>query len=635
MGSKKNIDKFFQEQFKDFEVNPSELVWDNINSELDAIAENQKKPMPLWVKYSGVAALLLLFIIVGKSYFSSSELMNESSVETRIAAENSSGTSTPKAAENGVEKSTKQLNVNVSSDFQGTNTTTSSYKLAVTNSADDKGELSKDGSKEFSDDRSVNNQLKNNSFATHKNQVQLKGVNAGDTGSGIMSKADNVEEQFKAGNDEVLVADARLNRRVENNELSENKNGNKQLVGVENQRGNTTDKAQVTDKFNPEVTNQIKGIKSDSYVNTDVSSESADGSQKLLRNNSNDNVIVASGSGVIAQNEKLGAIKPQQSDDKKQLLGSVHNNLKNDSIAEHHVGQIETALVVNETSDISNGEGTTEEDCVDEELVEELPIEKTIEDAIADQTLNEEVNDESLDTYTKWEIVPNVAPIYYNTLTSGSPIADEFKGNDKKGQFTTSYGIGVSYALNKRLSVRTGVNKLEVGYDTQDVAVYSSPETGGVDHYKNINFSSVGSTLSMVGAGSHTATQIPSSFSSLFDSSLNQRLGYLEVPLELSYKLSDRKLRVDVIAGFSTFFLNKNEIYSENKVKTIYIGEANNLNNMSYSTNLGIGLEYKISKKINFNFDPMFKYQLNAFSNDAGNFKPYILGIYSGISYRF
>ena len=70
-------------------------------------------------------------------------------------------------------------------------------------------------------------------------------------------------------------------------------------------------------------------------------------------------------------------------------------------------------------------------------------------------------------------------------------------------------------------------------------------------------------------------------------------------------------------------------------MKTTYIGEANNLNNMSYSTNLGIGLEYKLSKSLNFNFDPMFKYQLNAFSNDAGNFKPYILGIYSGLSYRF
>ena len=141
--------------------------------------------------------------------------------------------------------------------------------------------------------------------------------------------------------------------------------------------------------------------------------------------------------------------------------------------------------------------------------------------------------------------------------------------------------------------------------------------------------------MSIVGSGTYSATQIPSSFSSLFDSSLNQRFGYLEVPLELSYKLSDKKLRVDVIAGISTFFLNKNEIYSENKVKTTYIGQANNLNNMSYSTNLGVGLEYKISKSLNFNFDPMFKYQLNAFSNDAGNFKPYILGIYSGLSYRF
>ena len=54
-----------------------------------------------------------------------------------------------------------------------------------------------------------------------------------------------------------------------------------------------------------------------------------------------------------------------------------------------------------------------------------------------------------------------------------------------------------------------------------------------------------------------------------------------------------------------------------------------------FSTNFGIGLKYGFMKSFEFNVEPTFKYQLNTFSSDAGNFKPYLFGIYSGISYKF
>ena len=34
MNDKKNIDRFFQERFKDFEMYPNEQVWENIQTEL-------------------------------------------------------------------------------------------------------------------------------------------------------------------------------------------------------------------------------------------------------------------------------------------------------------------------------------------------------------------------------------------------------------------------------------------------------------------------------------------------------------------------------------------------------------------------------------------------------------------------
>ncbi len=274
---------------------------------------------------------------------------------------------------------------------------------------------------------------------------------------------------------------------------------------------------------------------------------------------------------------------------------------------------------------------------VEEEITEENKI--AITDAIANQEEKETIEDEEeANQYLKkWNVATTIAPVYYNSLNSESPIDSQFSGNKKKGQVNTSYGINVSYALNKKFSIRTGIHKLELGYDTQDVAVLpissTSGNTGNLD-LKGLD-AAPGVNLNITNANSFSVSQIPSGFSTLFDSSLNQRLGYIEVPLEVAYRISNKKMKVNVIAGVSTFILNKNEIYSETNGKKTYLGSGNNLNNTSFSTNIGVGFNYNLSKHLNFNFEPMFKYQVNSFTKDAGNFKPYILGIYSGFSYKF
>ena len=90
-----------------------------------------------------------------------------------------------------------------------------------------------------------------------------------------------------------------------------------------------------------------------------------------------------------------------------------------------------------------------------------------------------------------------------------------------------------------------------------------------------------------------------------------------------------------IIGGFSALFLSNNEIYSVNKGQGSLLGKATNVNNTSYSANLGLGLDYKISKKVKLNLEPVFKYQLNTFNNTSGDFKPYFIGVYTGFSFKF
>jgi hypothetical protein len=85
----------------------------------------------------------------------------------------------------------------------------------------------------------------------------------------------------------------------------------------------------------------------------------------------------------------------------------------------------------------------------------------------------------------------------------------------------------------------------------------------------------------------------------------------------------------------STLVLNRNEIYLQSSELNLKIGEANNLNNVHFSGNLGLGLKYGFFKRLEARIEPVFKYQINTFNNDAGNFKPFVFGVYSGINYTF
>jgi hypothetical protein len=117
--------------------------------------------------------------------------------------------------------------------------------------------------------------------------------------------------------------------------------------------------------------------------------------------------------------------------------------------------------------------------------------------------------------------------------------------------------------------------------------------------------------------------------------SLSQEFGYIEVPLELKYNLTNGKVGLNLVGGFSTLFLNKNTISYETGNMSAKIGEANNLNDVNFSGNLGLDVDYEINKQLFFNLSPMVKIQTNTFSSNSGNFKPYVIGVYTGLNYRF
>lgn len=282
-----------------------------------------------------------------------------------------------------------------------------------------------------------------------------------------------------------------------------------------------------------------------------------------------------------------------------------------------------------------NGQNTIKETLKD--VIASNKDDESIEDAIAKANpTNEEEKEEQPN---RWNISPNVAPVYFNSLGKGSSIDNQFVNNSKSGEVNMSYGISGSYAINDKIKIRAGVNKVDLGYSTDGVVAFkdinSFNANSGGSELQNINFNRQGVTDAYMSTSSIHKESAPQFVISNTKGSLEQQLGYIEVPLEVEYSIINSKFGLNVIGGFSTLFLNNNEIFSVLDHERSLLGDANNINSTSYSANFGLGLNYNISHTLKLNLEPMFKYQINTFNNTSGDFRPYFIGVYSGFSFKF
>ncbi len=315
----------------------------------------------------------------------------------------------------------------------------------------------------------------------------------------------------------------------------------------------------------------------------------------------------------------------------------LENSSVEDAVAKN--GENKNDSDKNTISDIFNNDSKEEEGVAENTEKEEEVEKKSIFEAIAEQEEEIEVADASEE---KWSVGPSVAPVYFNGSGEGSPIHSSFASNSKSGNVNLSYGLTVSYNIGKRLKIRSGVHRVNYGYDTNEVLFSSSLDGSTSQTIDNINYSDTSRSLVVQSknevqttALSDASVELAANELGALEGKMVQQLGYIEIPVELNYTLIDKKVGVDIIGGVSSLFLVDNTVLLESQDLVTEMGEANNANSVNYSTNIGVGFNYEISPKLQFNLEPVFKYQLNTFSETAGPFRPYSVGVYSGVSFRF
>ena len=263
---------------------------------------------------------------------------------------------------------------------------------------------------------------------------------------------------------------------------------------------------------------------------------------------------------------------------------------------------------------------------------------KSIYDAIEESKTEEAVAKVDRTPDNRWDVTPNFAPVYYNSLGEGSSIDPSFADNAQSGDVNFSYGVQVSYNITDRLSVRSGVSNVDLSYATGGIELGTGPVSqalSSVDYggRQVVLTAFDNGTLMNASSGDPFGGITPKSTSG--DVELVQNISYYEVPLELKYAVLNKKFGVNLIGGLSTLFLGNNDITAQAANFSETLGEANNLSSVSFSTNVGIGFDYKISRKFKFNIEPMFKYQLNPYTDSSVSFRPYYLGVYTGVSFKF
>lgn len=237
----------------------------------------------------------------------------------------------------------------------------------------------------------------------------------------------------------------------------------------------------------------------------------------------------------------------------------------------------------------------------------------------------------------KFRVGTFAAPVYYTNLGSGNEISAQFNSNPSSSQVNLAYGVNVAYSISKKLKIRTGISKLSMSYSIQEVGF--SP-TAIAENIENIDPNE--DNVIIRNNAPSDAFELPtdpgsenSLTSAIFTpGEINQQFGFIEVPFEIEYSLIDSKFGLNLIGGVSSLFLDENSIDLISGNTTTNLGKASNINRTSFSTNVGLGIHYKLTDKFSLNLEPIFKYQLNTFNN-VENVTPINIGVYSGLSIKF
>ncbi len=248
------------------------------------------------------------------------------------------------------------------------------------------------------------------------------------------------------------------------------------------------------------------------------------------------------------------------------------------------------------------------------------------------KTQEERENDRKESVNYKFAISPYTSLLSYGSLSKGSSIDNRLVDNPRDAVSTIGYGIRADYRLSEKSSIRFGIGVAPLQYRTDDFQVLITNNNVNIFQLSGID----PQNLNQSGGGIETSPSALAFFNANDVVSIEQNISYVEVPVDYQYRFLNKRVSMSFNTGLSLFVLTNNRVFATaDNGQSIFIGRETSLKDLSLAFNLGLGTYYNFSKNWRFDLEPAFKYQLNPYSDNIGNFRPYYFGLQFGMSYKF
>lgn len=250
----------------------------------------------------------------------------------------------------------------------------------------------------------------------------------------------------------------------------------------------------------------------------------------------------------------------------------------------------------------------------------------------------------------RWSIKAEVAPVFNNQAKNNGQSSNflsngslNYKPQETTSENTFSGGMVAGYKVGKRLVVKSGFVYNNIRQTTRNVdfmgassvfnvpgnATLASTPAGQVNLDKMSN-TRIGAILNSDAQLNYLATN------SSVENILKQDIGFIEIPVQATYKLIDRKIAVGLTGGISTNILVGNKAILSENGENISSGETSNMRNVVYSGSVGFEVGYAITNRITVTVEPRLKHFINSIStNKSVSYKPSQIAIVTGLTYSF
>ena len=387
-----------------------------------------------------------------------------------------------------------------------------------------------------------------------------------------------------------------------NNNSSRTNRSNKTIEFKSNKKG----KVYTNSPLNGNAVNSKKGTASTKSGRRGITKTSFSKSSKSAR--AKGEQIVEKTKLIAKGKLKKSTEKNKSNSQKEKEATNVTKNIDDKSLAD----LVDLSTLHNKTSNDTTADNKTKKK-------DSIATKKEKNKDKTDTVFMEPKLKDSTITYHKFYVDVFASPTYYNYFNKESTLDKDLDSLPKKSEIKFSYGVGLTYDLTNRISVRIGYRKINLSYITKNAPI-------GVNNPNSQYFTGIGYNANI----SNESIYIASDGSSQMD--VTQKISYTEIPIEVKYKFLDKKLSLKSSLGFSYLLLNDNRICIQTLNGFIQqIGKTNDLSKSALSLNIGLEVEYPLFKNFSIFIEPMFNYQVKAFSNST--FKPYVLGVHTGLRF--